>query len=64
MSSPSADLSSMAATLEELTRRLGPIADQYQAEQRDDLVSELQEVERVLGGALRRLTRLAATVGH
>jgi len=64
MSSPSADLSSMAATLEELTRRLGPIADRYQSEQRDDLVSELQEVERVLGGALRRLNRLAAAMGH
>ncbi|HEY2430133.1 MAG TPA: hypothetical protein VGI06_14440 [Acidimicrobiales bacterium] len=61
MSSPSADLSSMAATLEELTQRLGPIAERYQAEQRDDLVSEVQEVERVLGGALRRLARLAAT---
>jgi hypothetical protein len=59
MSSASAELSSMAATVEELVRRLGPIAEDFDAGDRDDLVSELLEVERALTGALRRLSRLA-----
>ncbi len=63
MSATSADLSSMAATIEELTARLGPIADTYAAAHRDDLVAEAHEIERLLGGALRRMHRLAATPG-
>lgn len=63
MSTTSAELSSMAATVDELTHRLGPIADVYQASHRDDLVSEVLEVERALTGALRRLNRLASSAG-
>lgn len=63
MSTTSAEISSMAATVEELTRRLGPIADTYGRSHRDDLVSEVHEVERTLNGALRRLNRLATAQG-
>ena len=63
MSTTSAELSSMAATIEELIHRLTPIADAYAAAQRDDLVSDVQEVERALNSAFRRLNRLAATPG-
>lgn len=51
----------MAATVEELMRRLLPIAEHYRAADRDDLVSGVEEVERALGGALRRLNRLVLT---
>jgi len=63
MSTTSAELSSMAASVEELTRRLGPIADLYDRSHREDLVSEVHEVERALNGALRRLNRLVASPG-
>jgi len=53
----------MAATVEDLARRLTPIADSYQASHRDDLVGDLLEVERALNNARRRLSRLAATPG-
>ena len=60
MTPSAADLSSMAATVDDLTVRLGPIADAYEAADRDDLVAEIHEVERVLDSARRRLRRLAA----
>ncbi len=63
MSTTSAELSSMAATVEELSGRLGPIADAYAAAHRDDLVAETHEIERLLGGALRRMQRLAVSPG-
>jgi hypothetical protein len=63
MSSTSAELSSMAATVEELTHRLARIADAYTAAHRDDLVGEVQEVERSLNAALRRLNRMVAARG-
>jgi hypothetical protein len=63
MSTTSAELSSMAATLEELIRRLTPISDAYQAAHREDLVGDVQVVERALTGAFRRLNRLATTPG-
>jgi hypothetical protein len=63
MSTTSAELSSMAATIEELIHRLTPIADAYGTAQRDDLVSDVQEVERALNSAFRRLNRLATTPG-
>jgi len=63
MTTSSAELASMAATIEEMTQRLASIADFYQAERREDLVSEVHEVERALTTALRRLSRLKATAG-
>jgi hypothetical protein len=60
MTPTAADLSSMAATVDELTVRLGPIAGTYQAAHREDLVAEVHEVERALATARRRLNRLIA----
>jgi len=60
MTPSAADLSSMAATVDDLTVRLGPIADAFEAAQRDDLVAEVHEVERALDSARRRLLRLVA----
>ena len=53
----------MATTVEELTARLRAVAVAYEASRRDDLVSEVHEVERALTTAIRRLNRLAATQG-
>jgi hypothetical protein len=63
MSTTSAELSSMASTVEDLTRRLEPIAEAYRGGHRDDLVAAVHEVERALTAALRRLNHLAATPG-
>lgn len=53
-----AELSSLASTLEELTRRVTALAEQAQAKDDDVLAAELFGVERALTGALRRLGRL------
>jgi hypothetical protein len=63
MSATSAELWSMATTVEELTGRLQAVAEAYEAGHRDDLVGEVREVERALNTAVRRLNRLAATRG-
>jgi hypothetical protein len=63
MPSSRAELSSLAATVEELIHRLTPIADTYEHGQRDDLAGAVREIERSLGAALRRLNRLAASPG-
>jgi uncharacterized membrane protein YgcG len=60
--SPSlAELSSVATALEELLQRVTAITDRLTGEERDALSSDLQEVERSLGAASRRLTRLLRT---
>ena len=63
MSASSAELSSLAATVEELIRRLGPLSETYLGAQRDDLAAELFEVERSLTAAQRRLYRLVQAPG-
>jgi hypothetical protein len=63
MTPSAADLSSMAATVDDLTDRLGPIAEDFAAAHREDLVAEVREVERALDSARRRLRRLAAADG-
>jgi hypothetical protein len=55
-----AELSSMGATVEDLTRRLRAIADAYTDARREDLAAEVHEVERALEAARRRLDRLVA----
>jgi hypothetical protein len=55
-----AELSSMGATVEDLTGRLRSIASQYEQARRDDLAAEVHEVERALEAARRRLDRLVA----
>jgi hypothetical protein len=63
MTPTAADLSSMAATVDDLAVRLGSIAATYEAAHRDDLVAEVQEIERALDSAQRRLRRLIAADG-
>ena len=53
----------MAATLEELSRRLASIAGDYQEAKREDLAGELYEAERALSGAVRRVNRVASARG-
>ena len=57
MSQP-AELSSVATALEELLRRITAIAETITGDDRDAVTSELFEVERALGAAHRRLTRI------
>ena len=52
------ELTSLSTSLEELARRLSGYAEEAAASKRDDLATELFEIERALLGASRRLTRL------
>lgn len=52
------ELSSLSTSLEELARRLSGFAEEAADSKRDDLATELFEIERALLGASRRLTRL------
>lgn len=52
------ELSSLSTSLDELARRISAFAEAAAANQRDDLATELFEIERALLGAARRLTRL------
>ena len=58
MTAPSAELSSLATALEELTTRITAIADLYAGDRRDELAADLYSVERALAGATRRLTKV------
>jgi hypothetical protein len=58
MESDFSELSSMASTLEQLTRRFSSLADQAIARKQDDVAADLLAVERALTGAQRRLVRL------
>jgi len=58
-----AELSSMGATIEELTHRFGAIAESYEGTRRDDLVAEVHEIERALQTAGRRIDRLVRLPG-
>jgi ABC-type transporter Mla subunit MlaD len=53
-----AQLSSAAASLDELIGRLTAIADAHRHRADDDLSVDLDEVERALRSAARRLERL------
>ncbi len=55
-----AELSSMGATVHDLTARLQAIATSYEEAKREDLAAEVHEVERALETARRRLERLVA----
>jgi len=54
-----AELSSLAASLDELTRRVTALAEGARQADDEDLATDLFAVERALTGALRRLGRLA-----
>ena len=58
MDAPTAELSSLATALDDLTRRVTSIADALTGTEHDLMASELFEVERSLSGAQRRLARL------
>ena len=50
-----AQLSSLSTALEDLTRRITQLADQYQGSPREDVAADLYEIERQLLTATRRL---------
>ena len=58
MTGSSAELTSLATALEELTARITAIADLYATGERDELATDLYAVERALTGARRRLTKV------
>lgn len=51
-------LSSIATAITEVTARVAEIAESFSGTQRDDLATELFEVERALTTAGRRLEKL------
>ena len=53
-----AELSSTASMLEDLRVRLVTAGDQYRREKAEDVAAELEEIERLLRTATRRLDRL------
>lgn len=58
MTEPIAELSSISSALDELTQRIGDIADSLSKQGRDEIAVELFEVERSLAGGKRRLSRI------
>jgi hypothetical protein len=60
MATTTAELSSLATALEDLTRRLTAHADAADAAHDDEVAKELFAIERALMGAGRRLSRLTA----
>lgn len=61
MASPDPELLSLTASLDGLARRITALAEADTAKGREDRAVELYEVERSLGGALRRLNRINGT---
>lgn len=53
-----AELSSTASMLEDLRGRLEVAGEQYRDEKAEDIAAELEEIERLLRTANRRLERL------
>lgn len=58
MPTNSAELSSIASSLEQLSSRVGAMGESAKAEKREDVAGELFAVERSLSSAGRRITRL------
>jgi len=54
-----AELSTLASTLDDVTRRVSALAEEAQGAGDETLAAELFGVERGLAGALRRLSRLS-----
>ena len=53
-----AELSSITTALDEITRRLDGMLDALSGVERDNLATDLVEVERALNTARRRLSKL------
>ncbi len=64
MPSSSAELSSLATALDELTRRVTSHADAAHAARDEETARELFAIERALATANRRLARLAKALGR
>ena len=58
------ELSSVSSLLEELIARLGAIDEALNTHERDRLANDIHEVERTLGAARRRLSRLVEASGN
>lgn len=63
MDDHSSRLASAATSLDELTEKLVAIADAYRGTAREDITYDLDEVERSLRAATRRLQRLVRRLG-
>ena len=61
MSVSLAALSSIASSLDELTKRVGSAADEAQIAGAEVMAADLYEIERSLATAQRRLARLLRT---
>lgn len=57
---PVAELSSVATALEELAARVSSMADGLSGGRREGKAADLYEIERALGAAHRRLTKLVS----
>jgi hypothetical protein len=64
MPARSAELSSLATALDELTRRVTAHAEDADAAKDEETARELFAIERALNSANRRLTRLSATLSR
>jgi len=64
MAASSAELSSPATALDELTRRVTVHADAANAAKDEETARELFAIERALGSANRRLARLSLALGR
>ena len=64
MALDTAQLSSLSSALEELSRRVTQMADEYQGSPREDVAADLYEVERHLVAATRRLKTLLDRTGR
>lgn len=62
MSTEHAELSSAATALEELTDRLSALAGRFAGTPKEQIASDLYEVERALRTAQRRLEKVVRTV--
>jgi hypothetical protein len=62
MAASTAELSSLATALEDLTRRVTAHADAAHGAKEDEMAKELFAIERALMGASRRLTRLTSAM--
>jgi hypothetical protein len=63
MESDRAQLSSSLSVLDDLTSRVVEVADRYRGGTREDVALELEEVERSLRMATRRLSRAVDRMG-
>ncbi len=61
---PTAELSSLATALDDVTRRVTGIAEGFMRSRREDLGSELFAVEQLLETARRRLDKVVDTAAR